>query len=95
MLRTFFSARMLTVHLEPLLLMKQKTIVGKMAYVNLETGFWCITDRRNQIWRIVGPVPASLQQNGLNVRAVVAPQEEFASVFMSGKPVALISFELL
>lgn len=86
---------MLTVHLEPLLLMKQKTIVGKMAYVNLETGFWCITDRRNQIWRIVGPVPASLQQNGLNVRAVVAPQEEFASVFMSGKPVALISFELL
>ncbi len=74
---------------------KQKTIIGEMSFVDLATGFWCITDNRYRKWRITGTVPTPLQQSGLRVKAVVEPAEALFSIFMSGKPVKILSYEIL
>ncbi len=64
-----------------------------MRYIDLATGFWCLVDSRYQKWRILNP-PAALQQEGLSIKAVVQKSDEGASVFMSGRPVTVISFEV-
>lgn len=73
--------------------MKQKHITGTMRYMDVATGFWCLVDKRYQKWRLINP-PAALQQEGLFVEALVEKAEEGASIFMSGKPVKVISFEV-
>lgn len=66
-----------------------------MSFVDLATGFWCITDHRYRKWRVTGDMPVALQQNGVRVKAVVEPIEELFSVFMSGKPIKILSYEII
>ena len=74
--------------------MKQKEITGKIRHINLATGFWCIVDARYRKWRILD-APAALQRENLQVKATVEVIEESASIFMSGTPVKILSFEVM
>jgi hypothetical protein len=73
--------------------MKHKTIKGRVQYVELATGFWCIVDSRYRKWRLLD-APAALQQEGLRVQATVEVVEEGASVFMSGTAVRVLNFSI-
>lgn len=75
--------------------MKSKSITGTVQWVDLATGFWCITDSRQRQWRLTGEIPDALKQSGLRVKAVVSPVEEGFSIFMAGTPVKVLSFDML
>ena len=70
-----------------------KLIVGKISYVDLETGFWALTDEEQQ-YRIE-EIPEELQKEGLEIAAVVLPQEEEVSIFMAGIPVELLEYKII
>lgn len=74
--------------------MKHKEIAGKVRYMDLATGFWCLVDNRYRKWRILQP-PAALQKEGLKIKATVEVVEEGASIFMSGTPIKILSFEVI
>jgi len=74
--------------------MQQRIITGKIRHIDLATGFWCIVDSRYRKWRIVD-APSALQREHLHVKATVAIVEEGASIFMSGTPVKVLSFEVI
>jgi hypothetical protein len=73
---------------------KQRQISGKIAWVDLETGFWAIVDSRYRKWRLTNP-PAALRHNGLRVKALVEVEDGGFSIFMTGNTVKVLSYEII
>jgi hypothetical protein len=73
---------------------KQKQISGKIARIDLETGFWAIVDSRYRKWRMTNP-PTALQHPGLRVRALVEIEDAAFSIFMTGPAVKVLSYEIV
>ena len=68
-------------------------IKGKVVYQNIATGFWGIVDSNNGKWRVTN-MPSQLQKEGLQVTVKAEKVEETFSVFMWGKPIKIINYEL-
>ena len=69
-------------------------INGKISYENTETGFWSIIDKNGKTWRIIN-APEELKKENLNVCITAEPIDEEFSVFMRGKPIKIIKFEII
>lgn len=68
-------------------------IKGKVVYQNIATGCWGIVDGDNGKWRVTN-MPSQLQKEGLNVKVTAEKVEEGFSIFMWGKPIKVMSYEL-
>ena len=67
-----------------------KKITGKVAHLQLGTGFWGIIDDNGQEWRPVN-MPEQLKVEGKQVTVAVKEVDDM-SVFMWGTPVRIVSF---
>jgi hypothetical protein len=74
--------------------MKQKKIIGKIKYENLETGVWYLVDKRYKKWRI-DDIPTALKVEGLKIEALVEKIEPTFSIFMTGSSIKIVSYTLL
>lgn len=68
-------------------------IKGKVVYQNVATGFWGIVDNNNGKWRVTN-MPSQLQKEGLQVTVTAEKVEESFSIFMWGKPIKIMNYEL-
>ncbi len=69
------------------------TIIGKVGYQNLFTGFWGIIDKEGKKWRAVN-MPKELCQEGLSVEIEAQKADEQISMFMWGTPISIVSFKI-
>ncbi len=71
--------------------MKSKKITGTVRYQNIASGFWGIIDEDGHEWRPVN-MPEQLKQEGKKVTVTIKEVAEFASIFMWGTAVDVLSF---
>lgn len=71
-----------------------KSIVGKVVYQNLGTGFWGVIDDKGNEWLPIN-MPEQIKQEGAKVELKIEPQEGGMSMMMWGTPVKIISFHTL
>ncbi len=69
-----------------------KLLVGYIQYIDLETGYWQITEDEDK-YRIKN-IPDELKQENIRIAAIVEILDEM-SVFMSGKSVKLIEYKII
>lgn len=68
-------------------------VTGKMAHQSLGPGFWGLVTDDGEEYRPVATAE-SLQVEGLVVTATVRPATEQVSIFMWGKPIEIIDFDI-
>jgi hypothetical protein len=69
-----------------------KNITGVVAFHDLETGFWGITDTDGNDWRPVH-MPDQLKIRGAKVNCKIRILEDEVSIIMWGQPVEIIAFQ--
>lgn len=74
--------------------MKQFTIVGKVVYETIESGFWGIEGDDGQQWLPVH-MPESLKKKGLRVRVIARERDDVFSMQMWGTSIQILSFKIL
>ena len=67
-------------------------ITGTITYVDLSGGFWGIEGDDKQKYTPSQPLPEAFQQEGLKVRAELAPSNGFG-IFMWGQQVNVLKIE--
>jgi hypothetical protein len=68
-------------------------VVGKIQYIDIETGYWSLNDGENK-YRI-NNMPEELKKEGLKIAAMIKKNLEEMSVFMSGISANLIDYKIL
>lgn len=68
-------------------------IIGTMQYQPLSGGFWGLIGLDGQQWRLK-ETPLAIQVNGLKVKVKAILLPNGPSIFMWGKPIQVLSFEL-
>jgi hypothetical protein len=69
-------------------------IEGKIVYRPEEGGCWGIVDTQNKKWRVTN-MPSALQKEGLQVKARTENVQEAVSMFMWGRPVRLVDYQVV
>lgn len=67
-------------------------IHGEVQYIELESGFWGITDKDHRHWLPVN-LPEQLKVKGKKVIVYVEQEPDFFSFSMWGSPVRILSFQ--
>ena len=70
-----------------------KSISGKVVYQDIGPGFWGIIDHQGNEWRPVN-MPNQLKYPGKEVQVKISEVKEEMSVFMWGRAVKIVSFEV-
>jgi hypothetical protein len=73
--------------------MSKFRIRGKIAFQNLESGFWSIIGDDGREWRPVN-FPEQLKHSGKAVE-IIGREVDEESIFMWGTPIKIISFHTL
>lgn len=71
--------------------MKIFSIIGKVKYFNLETGFWGIIDEKGKEWLPLN-LPEQLKYEGRQIK-IKAKEVNADSMFMWGTPIKIVSFQ--
>lgn len=69
-------------------------ITGTVSYINLSGGFWGILGDDGQKYNPLGGIPASMQKEGLKVKANCTKSHDF-SIHMWGSNIDLSKIEKL
>ena len=70
-----------------------KSVSGKVVYQEIGPGFWGIIDHQGNEWRPVN-MPNQLKYPGKEVRVKISEVKEDMSVFMWGRAVKIVGFEI-
>ena len=70
-----------------------KLVVGYIQFIDLETGFWQISED-NEKYRLVD-IPEELKHENLRIAAIIEIIEEETSIFISGKSAKILEYKII